>query len=151
MQIDTLITADLGHLKAYRVSTDELSGKTHIQLLEDRVLPDAHKKLTDMETDVPGRYSVRTGKVVLGRPAGELNNLELEIRKRLLCQLAREIEALLEREGGQVKRWGLAVGAELLPRLLERLSPAVRGKLVKTIPGDLTKLDKDQVLARFIG
>lgn len=147
MRIDTLITADLGHLKAYRVSVDELSGKTHIQILADQILPEAHKKLGDIESDEPGRYSVRTGKVALGRPAGEMHNVELEIRKRLLCQLAQEIDSLLHREGG--KRWGLAAGAELLPRLLEKLSASARERLVKTIPADLTKLDKEEMLARF--
>ncbi len=149
MRIDTLITADLGHLKAYRVSVDELSGKTHIQILADQLLPEAHKKHGDIETDEPGRYSVRTGKVALGRPAGEEHNLELEIRKRLLCQLAREIESVLQRESGEGKRWGLAAGAEVLSRLLEKLSASTRERLVKTIPADLTKLDKDEVLSRF--
>ena len=147
MQIDTLITADLGHLKAYRVSVDELSGKTHIHLLADQILPEGHKKLADFETDEPGRYSVRTGKIALGRPAGELNNLEMEIRKRLLGQLAQEIDSLLHREAG--KRWGLAVAAELLPRFVEKLSPTARERLVKTVPADLTKLDKEEVLLRF--
>lgn len=147
MRIDTLITADLGHLKAYRVSVDELSGKAHVRILADQNLPEAHKKLTEIETDVPGRYSVRAGNVALGRPSGELHNVELEIRKRLLGQLAREIESLLHGEGAD--RWGLAAGAEVLPRLMEKLSPSARERLVKTIPADLTKLDKDEVLSRF--
>lgn len=151
MRIDILITADLGHLKAYRVSADELTGKPHIQILADQVLPEAHKKLADIETDEPGRYSVRTGKIALGRPAGEQNTLELEIRKRSLCQLAREIESLLHRENSEGRRWGLAACSEVLPRLLEKLSPATRERLVKTIPSDLTKLDKEAVLVRFLG
>ncbi|MGD9896755.1 MAG: host attachment protein [Candidatus Methylacidiphilaceae bacterium] len=149
MRIDTLITTDLGRLKAYRLSVDELSGKTHIQALADKTFPEAHKKLGDIETDEPGRYSVRTGKVMLGRPAGETHNVELEIRKRLLSQLAHEIDSLLDR--GDCKHWGLAACSEVLPRLLEKLSPSARERLVKTIPGDLTKLDKEDLLARFIG
>ncbi|WP_020493995.1 host attachment protein [Verrucomicrobium sp. 3C] len=148
MRIEALITADLGHLKAYRVSVDELSGKIHVQNLVDQILPEAHKKLADIETDEPGRYSVRTGKITLGRPAGEQNTLELEIRKRLLGQLAQEIDALIHRE--DCKRWGLAAGSEVLPRLLEKLSSSTRERLVKTIPSDLTKLDKGDVLARFL-
>lgn len=148
MRIDTVITADLGHLKAYRVSVDELSGKSHIRILADHILMEAHRKLTDTETDVPGRYSVRTGKVAFGHPAGEMHNVELENRKRLLGHLAREIESLLARE--DCKRWGLAVGSDLLPRLLEKLSSSARESLVKTIPADLTKLDKDDVFARFL-
>ncbi|VVM06787.1 hypothetical protein MAMC_01243 [Methylacidimicrobium cyclopophantes] len=148
MRIDTIITADLGHLKAYRVWVDELSGKTHIQILADQILPEAHKKLADLETDARGRYSVRTGKVALGRPAGEVHNVELEIRKRLLGQLAQEIDSLLHREGS--KHWGLAAGSEVLPRLLEKLSASSRERLVKTVPADLTKLDKEEVFSRFV-
>lgn len=147
MRLDLLITADLGNMKAYRVSVDELSGKTHIHLLADELLPEAHKKITETETDVPGRYSIRTGKVALGRPAGELHNVDLERRKRLLCQLAQSIDSLLQREGAG--RWGLAAPAELLSKLQEKLSAASRERLVKTIPADLTKGDKDEILCRF--
>ncbi|MDD4934055.1 MAG: host attachment protein [Methylacidiphilaceae bacterium] len=148
MRIDALITADLGRLKAYRVSVDELSGKTHVQILADQILAEGHKKWTNMETDEPGRYSVRTGKVTLGRPSGELHNVELEVRKRLLGQLAQEIDSLIHRE--DCKRWGLAACSEELPRILEKLSSSARERLVKTIPSDLTKLDKEDVLARFL-
>lgn len=79
--------------------------------------------------------------------AGERHNLELEMRRRLVRQLADRLNTL--EEGRRADRWLLAASREINHSLLDHLGPQIRAKVEKNIPADLTKLERPAILRHF--
>jgi hypothetical protein len=145
-----LVTADLGHLKAYRLTKQgSESGRPSIEVIQTEST-DATSHLSEVVTDQAGQF--RKGSFPSGptnRSDGEPHNLALERRRRALKAIARDISRLIAREKPQ--EWILAAGKEINHRLLQALDKGVRGKLKKNVPANLTKLGLQQVLAHFYG
>ena len=78
---------------------------------------------------------------------GERHNIELESRKRLVRQLAQRFNLLAR--GPEVECCLLAASREINHQLLEELEPAVRAKIEKNVPADLTKLERAEILRHF--
>ena len=140
---------DLGCLKAYRLENHHPNKAPHLALVEEFNSADAHEKLVDKVTDLSGRFPRRAG-VANARGAmsdGERHNIKLELRKRLVRQLARRLNALARSK--DVERCLLAASREINHQLLEELEPQVRAKIEKNVPADLTKLDRAEILRHF--
>src|SRR5581483_7233926 len=137
-----IVVADLGHLKAYRVTHDPMEIKPRIELVDDIELVDAHGKLLDKVTDKAGRFpGLGTGPG--GMSIGENHNLLLEMDRRLVKQIAERIDQLVANEN----IWYLAASNEVNSRVLESLSQRSRQTMMKNVSADLTKIPKSELLS----
>src|SRR5436190_5027200 len=142
-----LITADLGHLKAFRLLQPEANRSSRIEMIETETT-DATNHLSEVVTDQAGQF--RKGSFPAGpsdRSDGEPHNLTLERRRRALKTIARDISRLIGKEKPQ--EWFLAAGKEINHRLIEAFDDDVRGKLKKNVRANLTKLNPAQLLSHF--
>jgi hypothetical protein len=139
-----IVVMDLGCLKGFRVSKDELSGAERIEVLEEFENPDAHARFGDKVTDQAGRFpGGSNGHGVMSQGEKHLN----EQRKRLLRQLTERLHGLLRREGCDI--WHLGASREINHRVLESLDADARSRLRKNLAADLTKIPPNELLERF--
>jgi hypothetical protein len=139
-----IVVADLGRVKAYRVTRDDMSPTQRLELVDDVELTDAHGRLVDKLTDKAGRFpgnSTGPG----GMSIGENHNLQVETEKRLLKQVAERISNLAKNE----RVWYLAAVKEINPRVVESLDPTVRATMAKNVSADLIKIPKENILSHF--
>ncbi|QSR88371.1 host attachment protein [Methylacidiphilum caldifontis] len=147
MRLDIIIVADLGQIKAYKITKDELTTNSHAQLIDDQIIEMGRKKLKDIDTDKQGEFAVVSYPLTGERSVGERHNEKLEIRRKLICELSKTINLIIKKYNPAA--WALSAGSEILPRIIEKLDPATKKTLLKTIPADLTKIDKTEILERF--
>jgi hypothetical protein len=139
-----IVVADLGRVKAYRVTRDDMSTSSRVELVDDVELTEAHGRLVEKVTDKAGRFP-GNGTGPGGMSIGENHNLGLETERRLLKKVAERIDGLVKNERG----WYLAAVKEINPRVLESLSPSARATLQKNVSADLIKTPKDELLSHF--
>jgi hypothetical protein len=149
MKNTLVVVADLGCFKAYRLDDNHLHRSPRLELLEQFESPEAHGKLVEKVTDLSGRFRRGTGPAngAGAMSDGERHHLELELRKRLVRQLAQRFNHLARHK--EVERCLLAASKEINRQLLDELEPQVRAKIEKNIPADLTKLEPSEILRRF--
>src|SRR5260370_35393542 len=95
MKDKLIIVADLGLLKAYRLTfTPEKTPR--LEQLEEGVLEDAHSRVIDKVTDRAGRHISPTQKN-WGAPLVDDHNLKLEFKRRLIRHIADRLQRLIER------------------------------------------------------
>jgi protein required for attachment to host cells len=139
-----IVVADLGRVKAFRVSRDDMSPNSRLELVDDVELMDAHGRLLDKVTDKAGRFP-GNGTGPGGMSIGEKHGIQEETERRLLRQVVERINTLAKNE----HIWYLAAVKEINPRVVEKLDPDVRSKMAKNISADLIKIPKDQILSHF--
>ncbi len=141
-----IITADLGHFRAYKVTKDPLESP-RITLIESYDSIEGHAKLGDTLSDAAGRFGRGAGKDEVAKGYGERHNIELETEKRLIKTIARDINSLISRE--KCKKWHLAASEKINRRIIQNLKPEVKAGLDKNITADLTGTDKSEILNLF--
>jgi hypothetical protein len=140
-----IITVDLGHFKAYRVTKNPMES-TRVELIDSYDTIGGHEKLGEMLTDQAGSFGLSGGKKGV-KGHGEPHNIGLETDKRLMKQIARDINRVIRNE--QCEKWYLAASKTLNNQIVEYLSPEVKSTLGKKITADLTKTDKSEILKYF--
>jgi len=138
-----IVLADLGRVKAFRVTHDMMAPKPQIELIYDCEFPEAHGSLFDKLTDQAGRFPVRGAS---GASNGENHNLRGETERRLIRLVAEKINDLAQ---GQ-HCWYLAAGEGINGRIVENLRPETRTTLYKNVSADLVKIPKQQILDHFM-
>jgi hypothetical protein len=146
MNAKLLMVADLGLLKAFRMEQYE-TGSPRLVPIEQLSLEPAHLHLTDRITDSAGRRATHPGSRGGGTMA-DRHNLELEVRRRLVKQIARKIEEIVGGEGAD--GWWLAANKEILRPILEALPQSLRARAETQVPRDLTKLEPKEILNHFL-
>ncbi len=148
---DYIIVANKGEIKAYeakpRTPEAELGLKEEevkIELFLDKNYIDAHKKLQDIVTDDAGRF--KGDATNAGGSIAEEHNLEIEIENRILQDLAKDINELLEKAP---KRVFVAINEEYAPRVFENVEKSLQEKIVKLLKKDYVKLPKEELLETF--
>jgi len=141
-----IITVDLGHFKAYKVTNDPL-GRPIIELIESYESIDGHGKLSEKLSDTAGRFEGGGGKGEVAKGYGEAHNLESELIRKLEKMIAMDINALVIKE--DCESWYLAAGKKINKEIINKLEPEVKAKLKKNIPVDLTKVQKSDILSHF--
>lgn len=140
-----IVVMDLGCLRGFRVSKDEMSGAERIEMLEEFENPEAHARFGSTVSDQAGRFP---GGGPNGHGAMSQGEKHLtEQRRRLVRQLADRVHGLVRREGCEV--WHLGAAREINQRVLDCLDADVRGRLRKNLAADLTKLAPAELLERF--
>jgi hypothetical protein len=137
-----IVLADLGHVKAFRVTHDMQNPKPHIELSYECEFPEAHIRLGQTVTDQAGRFAQGNKP---GSSTWENHNLRAENERRLLHQVAEKISELVQNQ----RTWYLAAAESVNSRLVELLNPAARATMVRNIASDLVKIPKDQILGHF--
>jgi len=138
-----IIAVDLGHFKAYKVSTDS-PGSPKIHLIESYDSIEGHGKLSEKVSDGAGRFGVSGGKNGAAKGYGEPHNIELEAEKKAAKLIAKDIAAIIGREG--IKKWWFAAANKLSSLILENLEPDLKAKMDKNINSNLTKTNKSEIL-----
>ncbi len=142
-----IVAVDLGRFKAYKVTKDPYDKSAKTELIESYETIDARKKLSEKMSDAAGRFRIDSGRNGTGAASGEAHNLALETEKRLIKQLAEDINALITRE--KIEKWCLAAGKNINSQIIEMLSPSVRARLEKNVASNLTKAGKSEILGYF--
>lgn len=141
-----IITVDLGHFRAYRVTKDPLASP-RIELIESYDSIEGHGKLGEQLSDIAGRFVGGGGEGEVAKGYGEPHHLKAEIKKKLVKLIARDISTLLIKE--DCKDWYLAAGEKINKELVEKLDPKVKSGLHKNITLDLTNIPKSEILNHF--
>jgi hypothetical protein len=142
-----IIAVDLGHFKAYRVTKEPLAKSSRAELIESYDSIGARVKLSDKLSDAAGRFRMSGGKNGKAAGYGEAHNLETEEEKRLVKQIAEDINELVSKE--KCEGWSLAAGKNINSQIIENLSPGARAKLEKNLHCNLTKAGKSELLECF--
>ncbi|HWL54785.1 MAG TPA: host attachment protein [Chthoniobacteraceae bacterium] len=144
----TVITTNLGHLKAYRVEATPTRGPK-LELVENLNFPDAHGRYpADKEVAEAGRFPITQGSgPSVATAAYEALPLELENERRLVRLIAERIEAVLEQE--KTEAWYFSARPEIFYAVLNAVAPRYRERMTRSAQADLTKTPVPQVLDFF--
>ena len=147
MEKTIIITTDLGHFKAYRVTKDPPDISPRVTLIKSYDSIEGHGKLGDKLSDAGGRFRRSGGKDEVAKGSGERHNIELEMEKKLSKMIAKDIDALIESEN--CDEWYLASAKKINRKIIDNLKPEVKDRLVKNITADLTGVGKSEILSHF--
>jgi len=144
---DIVIVANKGELKAYEAKPRTLEAEAglkedevKLELLTDKDYIATHKKLHEMLTDEAGRFK---GDATKGASIGEEHNLQEEIEKRVLADIAKDINELEQKAPRKVF---IAINEEIANFVLERVH---QEKVVKVVKKDYVKLPKEELLEKI--
>jgi len=138
-----IVLADLGRVKAFRVTHDMMHSRPQLELVYDCEFLEAHGRLLDKVTDLAGRFPVSGS---AGASNSEHHQLREENERRLIRLVAEKISELVQGE----RYWFLAAGEGINGRILDHLRPEIRASLYKNIPADLVKTPKQQIMDYFM-
>lgn len=132
-----IVLANLGRVKAYRVTQDEMTSTPHLELADDFEFIESHERFQTRVSDQAGHLP--------GTGNGEDHNLTLETERRILKQAAEKIDALVAHQHA----WYLAAPAGINARLVECLSAPARTSLAKNVQADLVKIPSQELSGHF--
>lgn len=148
MKNKLVVVVDLGHLKAYKVEYDELSTNPRFELIEQVNTEEADGRLSDKLTDEAGRFHGGQGSQSEIRGNGERHNIALEFERRAIRQLAKTINRVVTGDAENQPVY-FAANKEINRQILGELDPAVRARIEKVVPEDLTKINGLKLLSHF--
>jgi hypothetical protein len=143
-----IVVANLGAFKAYKVQQDGNSSPR----LEEIPTPDApneHSKRSNTLTVMEGRSASNPSnpRATATASDGEQHNMELEKRRRAIKKIAENIQRFLSNEPSGT--CALAAPKEILGQIVDEVHPTMRARLDKTLPLDLTRAPKLELLEQF--
>lgn len=141
-----IIAVDLGHFKAYKVSTGS-PGSPKIDLVESYDSIEGHGKLSEKLSDRAGRFGLSGRKNIDAKGFGEAHNITLEAEKKTAKLIAKDITAIIGREG--VKKWWFAAPDKINSLVIENLDTGIKTMMDKNINSNLTNTKKSEVLKHF--
>lgn len=141
----TVIVADLGCLRAFRVVTnvDTLGDENPaLQEIDVPISPVSPKRISDSLSDQAGRFQSDGSP---GMARGEAHGLKQEQERRNLTDLASAIDQVLDGGG----KWALAAPKAFNARLVDMLDKDVRSRLGENLLADLCKQPILEIQKRF--
>lgn len=142
-----VVLTDLGALKAYKVTRDELNGHPRIDLIQNFENVSAHQRMSDTLSDRAGRFPVGNGIAAGQMSHGENHGLETETEKRLIELLSSRVNEIVG--GSDAPYFYFAAPAQINQRVVDGFRPDVRAKMQKNVTSDLIKTVKSELLSRF--
>lgn len=139
-----IIVTDLGHMKAYRITRDELQPNTSpaFEDLADVDLENQHSRVSARVTDKAGRFSYGPGSIAVG----ERHNEEDEAKEHQLQAIVENINKVAGSDGHHIY---LAAPQTIIRHLIESLRPQVRQRIRRNLALNLVKAPKLELLRRF--
>jgi len=149
MKNTLVVVTDLACFKAFKLENNLENRAPHLQLLEEFNNEQAHERIVEQVTDLSGRFprGAATSNHRGPMSDGERHNLELELRKRMVRRMAGRFNSLARDK--EIERCLLATSKTIKSQFLDELDPAVRAKIEKLVPADLTKLASSQIMNHF--
>ena len=132
-----IVLANLGRVKAYRLTHDEMTSTPHLELAEDIEFIESHERFQTRVSDQAGHLP--------GTGNGEDHKMASENERRLIKQAAERIDLLVAHE----RVWVLAAPAWMNARLLESLGAPARAHLTKNVQADLVKVPVPELTGHF--
>lgn len=145
MKPKLIIVTDLGLLKAYRLEATP-KGTPRLELLEELVIEDAHYRLVEKVSDLAGRHVSPTAKQ-WGTPLNDDHNLRLETKRRLIKQIAKHIQRLVN--ACDAETCCLAAHKEINHLIMDALPKTVRARIQTNLARDLVKATQKNLLTIF--
>ena len=139
-----IVLADLGRMKAYRVTRDEMSKTQKLEVVEAVENAEAQSKLLNKVSDKAGRFPGSNGGTL---SIGENHNLKLETARRGVRQISESINRLVKKEKPSL--WFFAAAKDINQRIVDELSAGARAKLKKNVTADITKVGKSELMSHF--
>ncbi|NJD67113.1 MAG: hypothetical protein C3F12_01095 [Candidatus Methylomirabilota bacterium] len=145
---EIIITVDLGTMIAYEIVKDPWKIESDkLETIKSHVTIEPRLRASDKFRDAAGRFYQGGGASGTTGGFGEPHAVELEAEKRLIKQIAEDINQLvLEKD---CEKWFLAADRAINNQILENLTPAVKAKLKKNVSANLTKIDKSKLMSHF--
>lgn len=148
MKNKMVVVVDRGCLKAYQVEYDGWSTNPKLELIENVKTEEADGRISSKLTDEAGRFhGGQAGRNDI-RASGERHNIVLEFQRRAICQLADTINRVVGKDPAGQPVY-LAAIKEINHQILDKLDPAVRARIEKVVPEDLTKINGLKLLSHF--
>jgi Protein required for attachment to host cells len=147
MKETLVVVTDLAGFKAFRLNTDYWQRTPRLELFQEFGNAKAHERLIEKVTDLAGRFP-RSDSALHAAGAmadGERHNIERELRKRYVRQLAGRLNSLLR----GAERCYLAASRKMNRQLWDELESQARAKIEMNVPADLTKVSKSDLLRHF--
>jgi hypothetical protein len=141
-----VVIADLGHLKAYKLSkTDQ--GTVKLDMIESIDFSEAKGKFSDKYSDQSGNFGGAIGKNAAATGFGEAHGIATEKEKRLVKSIAQSINRIIRADN--CAGWYMAAVKTINNQVVAFLDNEVKTRLEKNISADLTKTPKSELIARF--
>lgn len=139
-----IILADLGRVKAYRITRDELDPNESpaFEDVADVDLKNLHSKVSDRVTDKAGRFAYGAG----SKSVGESHHEQEEAESQQLQRVAAVIDKVAGRNKADIH---LAAPKEIIGDLTGALGSSVLKRIRKQLALNLVKQPKLELLERF--
>ena len=138
-----IVLADLGRVKAYRVTYDMMTSKAQVEQVYDCEFLDSHLRMADRVSDSAGRYAAMGAS---GASTSDDNGMMDETERRLIRMVAEKISELVAGE----RYWYMAAPENINGRIIVHLQPPARSGLLKNLTADLVKVPKQTLLDYFL-
>ena len=150
MKRTMIVVADLGTFKTFSLEEDSATRSPRLQPIAAEDFPDAFAKRSNTLTVMEGRSAKSPSNSRTNATAsdGEQHNMHLEKRRRSIKKMAANIDQLLARE--KDARCFIAAPKDVLQPLLDELPAGVRQRIDRTLPLDLTRTDKSELMDHFL-
>lgn len=137
---------DRAHLRIYRVREPATGGSTQFELAEAFDLIAGHQQYTDRDTDQAGRFPGAQGRGG-GGSIDERLPMQTEQERRLAAELAGHLQRFFGMHADAT--WDYAAGPAIHHAVLDRLPPAIRGRLGVTLVKELAHQTPAQLRAHL--
>ncbi|VUZ85534.1 Protein required for attachment to host cells [Candidatus Methylomirabilis lanthanidiphila] len=145
---EVIITVDLGTMTAYEIVKDPWKVESdRLETIKSHVTIEPRLRASDKFRDTAGRFYQGGGTSGITAGVGEQHSVELEAERRLIKQIAEDINTLILDK--DCDKWFLAADRSINDQILENLAPAVKARLKKNVAANLTKLDKSKLMSYF--
>jgi len=144
MNTKLMVAVDLGLFKAFKVEFKK-TGSPRINLIDEHIFTEAHKKLSETLSDLSGRKSTPSSSAA---PIADNHNLELELKRRIIKDISNRLKKLMS-ENASESCW-FAAPKEIIHQVIDELPKALHTRMEKLIPNDLVKLEPKDILDRFL-
>ena len=151
-----VILANLGELKVYEANPRTLEAEAGLKenevkldLVTDKNYIESHKKLHEILSDQAGQFkggSQGRGSFTQGS-ISEKHSIEEKIEEDLIREIADDISALITEKGAKTY---LAIPSTLYNRVMERITPDAKAKIIKSVEKDYMKAPKSELIDLFV-
>ncbi len=145
---ELVVVADLGAIHVYKVVKDPLRlGSDRLEPIKNIVTIEPHMRASGRFSDSAGRFYQGGGTTGTAAGFGEPHNTALEAERRIIKRIVDEIKALVDRD---CEAWLFAADRSVINHVLGQLDASVRAKLRQSVPADLTKVPRSELMEHFI-
>ena len=152
---DLVILANLGEYKVYDVMPRDLEAEAgmkprnvKLDLIDEKTYEASHLRLNEQVSDQAGRFKGGSqGRGTFSRGSiGEKHSLLQEKEEDVIREIADDLSKIITTKNRSTY---LAIPDMIFKRVMERLSPAAKSKVVKALETDLMKTDKMELIDLF--